>query len=257
MAETPAKPSPAVSAGFRFEPSAIGRLLRSAAVEQVADHLFTTRHLQFREDTFADDYRRLAGVFNCRPDAIVRVRQVHGREVLVVRPGEALAPRLEADAIVSVDPARVVSVRTADCVPIVIADRCCRAVAVVHAGWKGTAAGVAGATIEALQGLGVPASDLVAAIGPSIGPCCYQVDDKVRHVFGSTGADAWFVGDGPGRWRLDLAQANRDHLTACGVSESAISTAGACTSHRPDDWFSYRRDGKDTGRMVAAVRVKS
>jgi YfiH family protein len=249
------KPSPAVSPDFRFRPSAAGRVLVSAAVEAVADHLFTTRQLQFREHTLSDDYEQVAAAFHCLADSVVRVRQVHGREVLIVRPGEALASAPEADAIVSTDPTRVISVRTADCVPIIMADRLGRAVAVVHAGWRGTAAEVAGATVEILGTMGVPASDVVAAIGPAIGPCCYQVDDEVRDAFGATGASACFSPDGPGHWRLDLARANLEQLTASGVSEAVVSLAGACTSHQTENWFSYRREGRDAGRMVAAVRL--
>lgn len=250
------KPSPAGSAGFRFEPSAAGRVFVSTAIEPLADHLFTTRQLQFRGDSLSADYARLAAAFGCHGDAIIRVRQVHGRTVLVVRPDEALTPLPEADAIVSIDPARVISIGIADCVPIVMADRRRRAVAVVHAGWRGTAAGVVGATLDVLESLGVPASDLIVAVGPSIGPCCYQVDPPVRERFGMLASGAWFVADGPGHWRLDLAKANYDQLVAKGVRGEDIALAGECTSHRPETWLSFRRDGADSGRMVAAIRLR-
>jgi YfiH family protein len=149
-----------------------------------------------------------------------------------------------------------VSVRTADCIPILLADRHGRAVAAVHAGWRGTAAGVAGATVDALGDLGVPAADLVAAIGPGIGPCCYQVDALVRDamVANHHRAPTWFTPDGPGHWRLDLWRANRDQLETSGVPASAISCAGLCTVDDEGDWYSFRREGEGGGRMVAAIR---
>jgi YfiH family protein len=244
-----------VESGFQVAATAAGRVLRSTGLAPFAEHLFTSRDLQFREGSLRLDYARIASAFSVEAGAVLSVRQVHGRAVAVVRPGTRLPEQIEADAIVSLDPDCVVSVRVADCVPILIADRHRRAVAAVHAGWRGTAAGVVRAAVEALGAIGVAPADLVAAIGPCAGPCCYQVDASVREQFEEPAADAWFVGDGAGHWKLDLPGANRDQLRAAGVTADAVSSAGECTIHRVEHWFSHRREGAAAGRMVAAIRV--
>ena len=222
-----------------------------------AAHVFTTRQLSFLDPSRVDDDRRLSEAMSIEPDRLVRVRQIHGREVLVVRPGETTGARPPADAIVSTDPARAIAVEVADCVPVLLADTHRRIVAAIHAGWRGTRAGVTTATLEAIRRLGVPPADLVAAIGPSIGPCCYQVDASVRDGFLETrpGAADWFTDDGPGHWTLDLWRANAAELAEAGVPAHAIHLSGVCTADNLGLCFSYRKEGPGTGRLVAAIRL--
>lgn len=221
-------------------------------------HLFTTRALSFRGESIAADWTALSRLMKTAEEQLVRVSQVHGRTVLIVTPEVAPPAAAEADAIVCTDPSRAVVVRVADCVPILVADRKHRVVAAIHAGWRGSCAGIARAAIEAIEQLGVPAADLVATIGPSMGPCCYQVDDTVRIAFlGMTpDAAAWFAEDGPGHWRLDLWRANADQLIAAGVPEASITTMGICTGDDRERCWSHRVDGPAAGRMAAAIRLE-
>lgn len=248
-----------VSESFEWRTSSAGLGLHASGLERLAPHVFTTRELSFRGAGEEDDYRRLAGLLGVTPGNVVTVAQVHGRAVLTVTPGASMPPRPEADAIVSFDPARVIAVRVADCVPVLLADRAHRVVAAVHAGWRGTCSGVVSAAVEAIVDAGVPASTLVAALGPSIGPCCYQVDDRVRLAFLAMTPDAasWFAEDGPGKWRLDLWQANRDQLEDAGVPADQIFSAGFCTSDNLDRCYSYRKEGSGTGRLVGAIRLQA
>jgi YfiH family protein len=248
--------TPAVD-GFAWTDDGVGRMLRAKALAPLAVHAFTTRDVSFRGETEPSDYARLAKVLGVARQDLALVSQVHGREVLVLTAGRPHPAAAAADAIVSTDAGRAIGVRVADCVPILLADTGGVVVAAVHAGWKGTAAGVAMAAVERMVELGAPASTLVAAIGPSIGPCCYQVDDRVREAFlwATPDAASWFEEDGPGHWKLDLWQANADTLAAAGVPEANIHLARLCTRDHPETCFSYRREGAGAGRMVAAIRL--
>lgn len=253
--------APPVSANFAWATTEAGSVLRSTALAEHASHAFTTRTLTFQPDRAAADRSRLARSLGATAEDLFEVQQVHGRTVRVIA-GETTADAsieglTSADAIVSSDLGRVIVVYVADCVPILIADRRQRVVAAVHAGWRGTCAGIAIAAVEAIKNLSVPPEDLVAALGPSIGPCCYQVDEKVRTAFlGMTpDAVAWFAEDGHEHWKLDLWQANRDQLEESGVPASAIHSCNLCTADHLETHFSYRRQGSGAGRLAAAIRL--
>jgi YfiH family protein len=248
----------AVASDFTWTDTAAGRALVCVPLQTLAPHLFTSRPLSFPGPERDEDYRAIAGALDLPPGTIVRVRQVHGRAVRMVSGEADPAPGVipDADAIVSTRDDCAVAVRIADCVPILVADRRGRAVAAIHAGWRGMAAGAARAAVDALGEAGIEPRDLVAAIGPSIGPCCYQVDARVRDAYLAATRDAagWFAEDGPGHWRLDLWRAGRDSLMDAGVPASSIHVARLCTADQPDRFFSHRREGASAGRMVAAIR---
>jgi len=104
--------------------------------------------------------------------------------------------------------------------------------------------------------VGVPASDLLAVVGPSIGPCCYQVDALVRDAVlaAHPQGGAWLMADGAGKWKLDLWASTVDQLVEAGVPRTSISVAGLCTADHPQEFFSFRREG-GTGRQAAAIRL--
>lgn len=176
---------------------------------------------------------------------LLLLRQVHGRAV-------ALAPwegRPEADAGLADRPGLLLGIETADCLPVFVVDRRRRVVAAAHAGWRGTAAGVTRAAVEALGAGGSDPTDLVAALGPGIGPCCYEVGDELRGAFAPR-----FFRPGPrGRLHLDLRAANRAQLEEAGLRPDRIHSVEHCTYCRGDLYHSYRRDGRAAGRMVNFV----
>ena len=248
-----------VAPAFEWRSGPAGRMLVCAPLEALARHLFSTRDLRLRGDDVAREQRGVAAALGVDPANVFSVTQVHGRRVALATEDDAVPAGSEADAIVTVRAWSAASVLIADCVPVLIGDQRRRAVAAVHAGWRGTAAGIVAATVDTLRSVGVRASDLVVAIGPSIGPCCYQVDAPVRQAFAAAGADteAWFDPDGPDHWRLDLWRATSDQLRHAGVPMDAIHVAGVCTADHPAHCWSYRRDGPATGRLIAGISLRS
>jgi purine-nucleoside/S-methyl-5'-thioadenosine phosphorylase / adenosine deaminase len=183
--------------------------------------------------------------------AFARARQVHGDRVIVARaPAE---PSEDADAIISAQPGLAACVSVADCVPILIGDPRSGAVAAVHAGWRGTLAHTAERAVEALaREVGAHPGDLLAAIGPAIGPCCYEVSPDLARVFrddlGPRVAEPH-----SGCTRVDLWLANEIVLRKAGLSGERIEVLGRCTACEPDTFFSHRRDRGRTGRQVGFI----
>ncbi|MGE0453057.1 MAG: peptidoglycan editing factor PgeF [Vicinamibacteria bacterium] len=174
--------------------------------------------------------------------------QVHGREVR--RAPWHGSP--EADAGFSSEPGVLLGIESADCLPVLLADPARRAAAAAHAGWRGSAQGVTLATVRALLAEGSRARDLVAALGPAIGPCCYEVGDELRAHFGP-GEQELFRSGPVGRPRLDLRELNRRQLLAAGLLPERIESLAECTRCRADLYHSFRREGSPAGRMISWV----
>ncbi len=172
-------------------------------------------------------------------DRLATLKQVHS-DVCVEAAGRT-GVLGHGDALLENTPGAAVAVKTADCVPILLADERRRAVAAVHAGWRGTVAQIARRAVEHMQRLyGTDPADLHAAIGPGIGRCCYEVGPEVAQHFGEHG-----------RSRIDLAEANRGQLVQAGVPHDRIYSSGLCTMCLPEDFHSYRRDRDAAGRMYS------
>jgi YfiH family protein len=152
----------------------------------------------------------------------------------------------EGDALLDDTPGSVVAVKTADCIPILLVDERLRAVAAVHAGWRGTASRIAAGAVDAMRGrFGTNPRDLHAAIGPGIGKCCYEVGPEVALRFGEQG-----------RAHIDLAAANRAQLEEIGVTPPRIYASNLCTMCREAEFHSFRRDKEAAGRLHSFAGIR-
>lgn len=204
------------------------------------------------DGALVDENRRLLGAdAGFDPLRLATVRQVHGG-ICAVNEGldRAALALVEADALLCTEPGRTVGVYTADCVPILFCDDAGR-VAAAHAGWRGTLAGIAAATVEALVLAGARRETIRAAIGPSIGPCCFAVGEEVATAFDAIeGAVQRRPESKP---HVDLRRANRTLLVAAGIDPARIDAQPPCTFCEPDRFFSFRRDGGGIGQMLSFI----
>lgn len=204
-----------------------------------------------------ENRRRLAEAFGVTPERVARLDQVHGAEVVVAERG---AVGRDGDALITDDPRWLLAVSAADCLPAILCDVRRGAVAAVHAGWRGVAAGVAAAAVRALAAsFGSDPADLRAWLGPAIQGPCYQVGPEVvatvRADPAVPEAAAWRDPGTADRWRLDVPAAVRAQLVAAGVPAEAIAVSATCTHCAADRCFSHRRDAGRTGRHWAVVRA--
>lgn len=175
---------------------------------------------------------------------LTTVKQVHSATCVLA---EGPARRLgEGDALLEDRPGSAVAVKTADCIPILLADPLNHAVAAVHAGWRGTVAEIARHAVEAMhRHFGTRPADLRAAIGPGIGKCCYEVGPEVASQFGETG-----------RAHIDLSEANRRQFLEAGLAADQIYSANLCTMCMSDEFHSFRRDRQAAGRMFSFAGIR-
>jgi YfiH family protein len=186
--------------------------------------------------------------------------QVHGRDVRVVREASEAGNESErCDALATDLPGVLLGVKTADCVPVILGDARTGACAAVHAGWRGTLAGIVKHALARLnQEFGTRAEDVRAAIGPAALACCYEVGPEVIAAFRAEvrNADALFTPTSEGRALVDLHRANLEQLTESGVRPERVHTLPLCTMCRPEEFFSYRRDRQlygRTGRLLSVI----
>ncbi len=203
-----------------------------------------------------ENRRRLARAAAFDLARLIEMRQLHSDRVIVLAAAGAEAiSGLRGDALVAWDAGWVLGVRTADCLAVLLADSKRRAVAAVHAGWRGTLAGVVSRAVEALERCGCARRDLVAALGPCIRACCFEVGPDVAGRFEGEFGPGVVRHDERGRRLVDLAEANRRRLVAAGLREESIEDLGLCTACRPELFFSHRRDRGRSGRQLAFISL--
>jgi polyphenol oxidase len=225
-----------------------------------------------------ENRQRFQNALDAKNMSMIALRQVHSDLVRLYRSLPEVPE--SGDAAVTNRPGQLLAVQTADCVPILLVDPKKRAVAAIHAGWRGTLRRIAEKTVGQMRmHFGSEPGDMVAAVGPAIGGCCYEVGTEIAADFLSQFTDApdffdeFRTGDEPNpvQWLnqmppghqpppknvlLDLRKANASQLRAAGLKEKNIFVSNLCTACRPDLLFSYRKQGAKSGRLMAAVAIR-
>jgi YfiH family protein len=225
-----------------------------------------------------ENRRRFQTASGAKDLPLIALKQFHSDVIhlFVTPPGEPC----KGDASITNRPNLLLAIQTADCVPILLVDPQKHAIAAIHAGWRGTLARITAKTIGKMQmHFGTNPRDLLAAIGPSIGPCCYEVGTEVATQFLSQFADApdyfdeFRTGDEPNpiQWLnmmppghqpppkgvlLDLRKANRSQLLSAGLRPHNIHTIDLCTACHPGILFSYRKQGPQSGRLMSVIALR-
>jgi len=220
-------------------------------------------HTGDEADKVRENRRRFACAVGVEPSRVTTAEQVHGDKVFVVRREHAGRGAEEysqtikgVDALITNVPGIPLMLFFADCVPVVIVDPKRRAIALSHAGWKGTAAGIAEKTVMAMASeYGTNPADCIAGIGPSIGQCCYEVDEAVINKLKKFSYWQDLITPKGARWQLDLWEANRRQLLDAGLVPDNVVISAVCTSCNTDLFFSYRAENGSTGRIGAVISL--
>jgi YfiH family protein len=232
----------------------------------VSEEDYTSLNISFKEGDLESrvlqNWNRLAMAFAIPLEQFITLNQVHGDDIFVIKPYGDYLPTdkaLNYDAIVTTRQNLAICIKTADCVPVFIVDRAKKIIAAVHAGWKSTALEITAKVIRLLYDkYGSSPLDILAAIGPAIGQCCFEVDEKAADSFinQKDHESFLFTSEKPNKWIVDLPEANRLHMINCGISEENIDMANLCSSCRQDLFFSHRGSGGITGRQLNFMMIK-
>jgi hypothetical protein len=257
--------------GFSTRPGGVTELRD----ERILNLGFTDRDIR---ENVQENRRRFQSALGANDFSLVPLKQFHSDVVQLI--DTPLANSCKGDASITSRRGLLLAVQIADCVPVLLVDPKNRAVAAVHAGWRGSLARIVVKAIGQMQmSFGTKPADLLAAIGPSIGGCCYEVGTEVAKEFHSQFAAApdWFdefrTGDEPNpvQWLnmmppghqpppknvfLDLKKSNRSQLLAAGLGEKNIFISDLCTACRPDLLFSYRKEGPESGRLMSVIGLR-
>jgi hypothetical protein len=205
-----------------------------------------------------ENFSRAAAILGVDPRRVYVLSQVHGTNAHVLtgtEDREELIRTVSGDITLSRTPGVACGVRSADCVPILIADRASGAVAAIHSGWRGTVAGVAAAGVAALRDLAGARGDLVAAVGPHIQTCCFEVGDDVAADLARSSplGEAAVVRAEGKKPHVDLRRIVHAQLEAAGLAAEMIDDVMGCSVCEPERFHSFRRGGKVSGRMLSAI----
>jgi purine-nucleoside/S-methyl-5'-thioadenosine phosphorylase / adenosine deaminase len=226
-------------------------------------HAFTTRQgglgARSNDIKLTDDWKELAEALGVNPERLVTAHQVHGENIVRVDGRNFKKMKtVQADAMITNALEMAIGVETADCVPVLLVDPVTPAVGAVHAGWRSTVKKIVQKAVKKMQDdFGSEPSRMIAAIGPTIGPECYEVDEPVmgpvreafplwKEVASARGSD---------KWSMDLVKLNKLELAQIGLSEENVHSIGLCTSCRRDLFYSFRAEGR-TGRMLSVIMIK-
>jgi len=232
----------------------------------VSEEDYASLNISFKEGDLESkvlqNWNRLAMAFGIPLENFLTLNQVHGDDIFVIKPYGDYFPAdraLNYDAIVTNRTNLAICIKTADCVPVFIVDRVKKIIAAVHAGWKSTALEITTKVIHHfLDKYGSYPRDIVAAIGPSIGRCCFEVNEEAADSFNNlqNHGEFLFTGNKPNKWIVDLPEANRRQIVNCGIPEENIDISNLCTSCRQDLFFSHRGSGGITGRLINFMMIK-
>jgi YfiH family protein len=209
------------------------------------------------EAAVAENHARVYAHLDLSAEHVASPQQVHGNHVARVTQPDAGRRFPNTDGLVTSTPGIALLLRFADCQPILLYDPAHHALALIHAGWRGVAQGIARRAVEVMrEAFGSRPSQLIVGLGPAIGPCCYTVGHKVAVAMGYA-LPNWsqvMVSEGEDQWRLDLSAANVQQLAAEGVQR--IEEAGICTACHLDEFYSHRGENGQTGRFAVAAYLR-
>lgn len=245
------------------------KLIKSMQIEDTGyfEHFFSTRvggqsadcYHSLNLGAFTDDknenitenFKRVFNVSGMKESKIVYLKQIHSDTFHVVDKENYIKIKNSlGDAIITASREIAIGIFTADCVPIIAADKKGRAAAVIHAGWKGTNLNIAVKVIDYMVNyMGIERDDILVSLGPAIGPCCFQVGSNVAEKFKN-------VLNRNGKYFVDLFKENINNLRDAKISEKNINSIDLCTYCNSDLFYSYRRDNNNTGRMGTFIMIK-
>lgn len=234
----------------------------------VSEGIFASMNLSFTRgdepQAVRENFDRFCAAIGVEAEGVVISAQTHTANVRIVTAadrGRGVTREKEytdVDGLITNDPDVVLCTQYADCVPLFFVDPVKRVVATSHAGWRGTAAGIAAVTVEKMVAeFGCDPADILAGIGPSIGHCCFEVDSPVYEAFTQVAVfdDTCYTDNGGGKYHIDLWQVNRRWMLKAGVLPEHITVTDLCTRCHPDLFWSHRKTGNDRGGLAAFIAL--